>query len=127
MLKAVTGWYFDPKHRAIRSVDNAGRITGTYGDDEPSSGKLFTSQVLRTRRVSPKMTDVPGTIRRRLTATRPSELVLVTVDFSQKNFLRHAPLLEAVYDPTLAGLVFDDGNVWHKMIVGKNFTGGWEP
>ena len=126
MLKAVTGWYFDPKHRAIRSIDNRGLIVGTYGDDEPSSGKLFTSQILRTRRVSSKMTDVPRTIRSRLSATAASELVHVTVDFSRKDFLRHTPLLEAVYDPSLAGLVFVDGNIWHKMVVGKKFTGGWE-
>lgn len=123
----ISGWYFDPYHGGvIRFINDDGVITGPYGIDEPEKEKLFHADVKEIQiGVSD---DLHDNIRRKigLMGTKKSQkerFISLKVDFSRKTHVDHKPLYECAFDKNIPGIIWEDGNVWYKMIVGENFVG----
>jgi hypothetical protein len=92
----ISGFYYDPKHggclrRIKKTEDGSYMIVGVYGNDEKSTGKVWTAAVTYLDQEKYK------------------------VDFSGKPF-KLGPRKEQIFQVRGGGdLFWDDGNVWKKL------------
>ena len=94
----LEGFYYDPNHggclRKITKINSEGgdyKITGAYGDDEPTTGTKWTAFISKTKKKN-----------------------VFYVDFSGKKHVTHGPYM-TTWNAKKRTLNWEDGNTWQKM------------